>query len=63
MYYLSQNGVRSGIGGLCWKSDENPARRATQTPECICARPSPLLSAFLNPTEAKVFWGVSFAHE
>eukprot|EP00965_Chrysotila_dentata_P113430 3748837-Pleurochrysis_carterae.AAC.1 len=53
--YLSQNGVRSGIGGSGGRGDEKSTRRAVQTPKCIRARPSPLLSASPSPTEAEVF--------
>eukprot|EP00965_Chrysotila_dentata_P005317 174794-Pleurochrysis_carterae.AAC.2 len=63
MYYLSQNGVRSGIGGIWEKGDANPARRTAQTPKCIRARPSPLLSTSLNPTEAEVFRKRELGHD
>eukprot|EP00965_Chrysotila_dentata_P127586 4219276-Pleurochrysis_carterae.AAC.1 len=50
---LARNGVPSGIRGSGGKGDEKPTRRAAQKPECIRARPSPLLSASPSPTEAE----------
>eukprot|EP00965_Chrysotila_dentata_P129217 4271502-Pleurochrysis_carterae.AAC.1 len=51
---LAKTGVRSGIGGLWGKGNENPARHAAQTPKCIRARHNPLLSATSSPTKAEV---------
>eukprot|EP00965_Chrysotila_dentata_P186422 6155886-Pleurochrysis_carterae.AAC.1 len=51
---LAKNGVQSGIGGSRQRGDENSIRRAVQTPKCIRARPSPLLSASPSPTEAEI---------
>eukprot|EP00965_Chrysotila_dentata_P100582 3324011-Pleurochrysis_carterae.AAC.1 len=50
MYYLSQNDVRSGIGGSGGKGDGESTRRTVQTPKCIRTRPSPVLSASPSPT-------------
>eukprot|EP00965_Chrysotila_dentata_P175959 5809333-Pleurochrysis_carterae.AAC.1 len=54
LYYLSQNDVQSGIGGLRQKSDGNPIRRVVQTPKCIRAWRSPLLFAFPSLAEADI---------
>eukprot|EP00965_Chrysotila_dentata_P215400 6188757-Pleurochrysis_carterae.AAC.1 len=55
MYYLSQNRVRSRIGCLGGKGNGESTRRAVQTPKCIRARPSSLLSFSPIPTEAEVY--------
>eukprot|EP00965_Chrysotila_dentata_P151957 5020995-Pleurochrysis_carterae.AAC.1 len=53
---LSKNakkGVRSGIGGSGGEGGGKSTRRTVQTPKCICAQSSALLSASPSLTDAE----------